>query len=58
MTPHERALLLGLAEEIVINLRSRLAGVENPQPVPDAAELLECLRRRDDPKTMDEVKPQ
>ncbi len=62
MTPNERALLLGLAEEIVLNLRSRLSWIENPhpgEPAPGAAALLESLRNQNDErKTMDEVKPQ
>jgi len=29
MTPHEREQLLELAEQIVLNLRNRLAGIDN-----------------------------
>lgn len=32
MTRYERALLLGVAEEIVLNLRSRLTEIENLHP--------------------------
>ena len=32
MTRYERALLLGLAEEIILHLRTRLAEIENLHP--------------------------
>ncbi|HOC60449.1 MAG: hypothetical protein KBA28_01305 [Syntrophaceae bacterium] len=32
MTRYERALLLGLAEEIILHLQSRLAEIENLHP--------------------------
>lgn len=32
MTKYERALLLGLAEEVILHLRTRLAEIENLHP--------------------------
>ncbi|HOX14546.1 MAG TPA: hypothetical protein PLP18_00310 [Smithellaceae bacterium] len=32
MTKYERALLLGLADEIILHLRTRLAEIENLHP--------------------------
>jgi len=50
MTPHEREQLLELAEQIVLNLRNRLAGIDNmhfPAPDPDAAVSGDLLPRED-----------
>ena len=51
MTKYERALLLGLAEEITLNLRTRLAEIENLHPRESAlgiATFQERLRNIED----------
>jgi len=51
MNRYERALLLGLAEEIVLHLRSRLAEIENLHPRESAlgiATFQERLRHIED----------
>ena len=58
MNRYERALLLGLAEEIVLHLRSRLAEIENLHPRESALgiatfqerlsnleDLLDCVKK-------------
>ncbi len=48
MIPHEREQLLELAEQIVLNLRNRLAGIDNMHfPAPDSGVAVpeELLRR-------------
>ena len=51
MTSYERALLLGLAEEVILNLRTRLAEIENLHPRESAlgiATFQERLRNIED----------
>jgi len=51
MTSYERALLLGLAEEIILHLRTRLAEIENLHPRESAlgiATFQERLRNIED----------
>jgi len=58
MTRYERALLLGLAEEIILHLRTRLAEIENLHPRESALgiatfqerlsnieDLLDCVKK-------------
>ena len=48
MNPHEREQLLELAEQIVLNLRGRLAGIDNlnfPEPDPGKSVQEACLLR-------------
>jgi hypothetical protein len=57
MNPHERALLLGLAEEVILHLRTRLAEIESLHPRESAvgiATFQERLRHIED--LLDHVK--